>query len=53
MTRLALLIAAAFLLAACEPEVGAKAWCEMMDKKPKGDWTFDEATDYANHCILK
>lgn len=53
MTRLALLIAAVLLFAACEPEVGAKAWCEMMEEKPKGDWTFDAATDYANHRILK
>jgi Protein of unknown function (DUF3012) len=34
------------------PEVGSKAWCDLMDKKPKGDWTANEAADYARHCLL-
>jgi len=25
----------------------------MMDKKPKGDWSFNDAGDYAKHCIVK
>jgi hypothetical protein len=41
------------ILAACAPEVGSKAWCENMQAKPKGDWTVNEATDYAKHCLLK
>jgi hypothetical protein len=41
------------MLAACEPEVGSKAWCEMMDKKPKGDWTANQAGDYAKSCIFR
>ena len=53
MARIVLMIAAIFLLAACEPEVGTKAWCEMMDKKPKGDWSFNDAGDYTKHCIVK
>ena len=53
MTRLALLFATVFLLAACEPEVGTKAWCEMMDNKPKGDWSFNDAGNYTKHCIVK
>lgn len=40
------------LLAGCSPEVGSKAWCEQMSKKPKGDWTANEATDYAKHCVF-
>jgi len=40
-------------LAACEPAVGSKAWCEMMDKKPKGDWTANQAADYAKNCIIR
>ena len=40
------------LLAACAPEVGSKPWCDKMSAKPKGDWTINEATDYAKHCVL-
>lgn len=39
-------------LAACEPEVGTKAWCEKMDKKAKGDWTANEAGSYAKSCVF-
>lgn len=47
------LIAAVFaLLAACSPEVGSKEWCEDMKKKPKGEWTANEATDFAKHCVF-
>jgi hypothetical protein len=53
MKRLALLIAATFLLAACEPEVGTKAWCDMMDKKSKGDWSFNDAGNYTKHCVVQ
>ncbi|MDP6390643.1 MAG: DUF3012 domain-containing protein [Alphaproteobacteria bacterium] len=40
------------LLAACSPEVGSKEWCEDLKKKPKGDWTANEAADFAKSCIL-
>ena len=40
-------------LAACSPEVGSKEWCEDMDEKPKGDWTANEATEYAKSCIFR
>ncbi len=49
----ALILAASGLLAACSPEVGSKAWCEKMNAKPKGDWTVNEATDYAKSCVFK
>ena len=46
-------IAALFaMLAACSPEVGSKEWCEAMKNKPKGDWTANEAADFAKNCIL-
>ena len=45
-----LLLAAA---AACAPEVGSERWCDMMDEKSKGDWTANEAADYARHCVLR
>ena len=40
-------------LTACAPEVGSDRWCEQMEEKPKGDWTANEAADYAKHCLLK
>lgn len=42
-----------FVLTGCAPEVGSKGWCDAMDKKPKGDWSVNEAGDYAKHCIIK
>ncbi|MBU0590056.1 MAG: DUF3012 domain-containing protein [Gammaproteobacteria bacterium] len=47
-----LLLAGAFL-SACSPEVGSKAWCTQMQEKPKGDWTANEATDFAKNCLFK
>jgi hypothetical protein len=44
---------AAAMLSACAPEVGSKAWCEKMQQKTKGDWTANEATDYAKSCLFK
>ena len=40
-------------LTGCAPEVGSKPWCDNMDKKPKGDWTANEATEYAKSCLLR
>jgi hypothetical protein len=40
-------------LSACAPEVGSEAWCKQMKDKPKGDWTANEAADYAKHCVFK
>ena len=42
----------AFGLSACKPEVGSKEWCEELKEKPKGDWTANEAADFAKHCIF-
>lgn len=46
--------ATAFALgvAACSPEVGSPDWCEQMKEKPKGDWTANEATEFAKNCLL-
>lgn len=51
---LRLIAAAGFLLAAsaCSPEVGSKEWCEDMKAKPKGEWSANEAADFAKHCVL-
>jgi hypothetical protein len=48
----AVLLALAFL-SGCAPEVGSDAWCKLMEDKPKGDWTVNEAGDYAKHCVFK
>ena len=40
-------------LAACAPKVGSEAWCKAMNAKPKGDWTVNEAADFAKSCIIK
>jgi hypothetical protein len=39
-------------LSACSPEVGSKEWCEKMKEKPKGDWSTNEAADFAKHCVF-
>ena len=39
-------------LAACSPEVGSKEWCEDMKKKDKGDWSTNEAADFAKSCLM-
>ena len=38
---------------ACAPEVGSEKWCQKLSEKPKGEWSANEATDYAKHCIFK
>ena len=40
-------------LSACAPEVGSDRWCANLKEKPKGDWTANEAADYAKHCLFK
>lgn len=45
-------IIAALSVGACEAEVGSPEWCENMNEKPKGEWTVNEAGDFAKHCIL-
>jgi len=40
-------------LSACAPEVGSEKWCANLKAKPKGDWTANEAADYAKNCLFK
>ena len=54
--RLAILVLATVLslsLTGCAPEVGSEKWCANLEEKPKGDWSLNEATDYAANCVLK
>ncbi|MEC9348060.1 MAG: DUF3012 domain-containing protein [Pseudomonadota bacterium] len=46
------LLGLALPITACSPEVGSEEWCGEMKDKPKGDWTANEAADFAKHCIL-
>ncbi|OGT82350.1 MAG: DUF3012 domain-containing protein [Gammaproteobacteria bacterium RIFCSPLOWO2_02_FULL_61_13] len=52
LTRLLMLWMLA-LAAGCAPEVGSERWCENLKQKPKGDWSANEVTDFARHCIFK
>jgi hypothetical protein len=40
-------------LSACAPEVGSERWCAKLRDTPKGDWSLNEAADYAKHCIIR
>jgi hypothetical protein len=40
-------------MAGCSPEVGSKEWCEEMDKKPKSEWSANDAKEYAKNCIVR
>jgi hypothetical protein len=42
----------AFSLSGCT-KVGSEAWCAKLKDTPKGDWTANEAADFARHCIFK
>jgi len=39
-------------LSACAPEVGSERWCSMMQDKPRGDWTANEALDFGRFCLF-
>jgi hypothetical protein len=53
MAAVALSMLLFIVASACAPEVGSEAWCEKMRETPKGDWSTNEAVDYAKHCILQ
>jgi hypothetical protein len=52
LRRAMLLIGATVWLAACAPEVGSERWCELMREKARGDWTANEALEFARSCVL-
>ncbi len=53
--RMPALLGAALVVvvAACSPEVGSKEWCDEMKEKPKGEWSVNEAGDFAKNCVLQ
>ncbi len=40
-------------LGGCAPKVGSEKWCANLKAKPKGEWTLNEAENYAKSCIMK
>ncbi len=42
----------ALMFTGCAPEVGSDKWCANMKNKSKTDWSVNEATDFAKHCLL-
>jgi len=46
----ALLVALSF--AACSPEPGTEAWCNKIKDKPQGDWSANDASIFAKHCLM-
>lgn len=53
LQKLLAVIALGLLVSACAPEVGSEDWCLDMEAKPKGDWSMNEAGDYAKHCVFR
>lgn len=49
---LTLTLLGAWLTAGCAPEVGSPRWCEAMKEKPRGDWSANEALEFARNCVL-
>jgi len=52
LTHIAILLLVSSLVA-CAAEVGSEEWCEDMAEKSKGDWTTNEAREFAKNCVLK
>ena len=51
-TRVAAVLGAIAWLAGCAPEVGSERWCQAMRDKPRGDWSANEALEFAKSCVL-
>jgi hypothetical protein len=51
-TLRAVIAVASFALSGCAPEVGSERWCAAMREKPAGDWSANEAVDFAQNCVL-
>jgi hypothetical protein len=50
--RITVALATIWWLTACAPEVGSERWCENMREKARGDWTANEALEFARSCVL-
>jgi hypothetical protein len=52
LKRALVLVGITTWLVGCAPEVGSPRWCEAMREKPRGDWTANEALEFARSCVL-
>ena len=52
MKKILLLCVLLIQLVACSAEVGSTEWCKDLKQKPKGEWTANEAGNFAKHCLL-
>ena len=50
--RATMLACVTALVVGCAPEVGSPRWCEAMREKPRGDWTANEALEFARSCVF-
>lgn len=53
MIKLLVVATSCVVLQACAPKVGSPEWCEKMDATPKGDWTMNDASEYAKNCVFR
>jgi hypothetical protein len=53
LLRSGLVLLAGMAVGACAPEVGSDAWCEQLADQPAGDWSVNQAADFAAHCLVK
>jgi hypothetical protein len=52
-TAAAVVLGTVAWLAGCAPEVGSERWCETMRAKARGDWSANEALEFARSCVLE
>ena len=52
VARIAAVLGAVAWLSGCAPEVGSERWCQAMRDKPRGDWSANEALEFAKSCVL-
>ncbi len=52
-SKFSALLATFVVLGACAADVGSDAWCDALNEKPKGDWSINEATEFAASCVFK
>jgi len=50
--RLVLASTTLVVLGACSAEPGSEKWCEAKKAQQKSEWTMDDATTFARHCLL-
>ena len=50
--RMLLIAASVAGLAGCAPEPGSEKWCASKKAQPESEWSMDDATTYAKHCLL-